>query len=335
MNEIPAPIRHKLDRAARLEWWSLGFLLSIILVMYLVMGSSQAMKTAWIEDTLSLVPPILFLLTRRFETRPPTRAFPHGFHRAGSLGFFLSAAALSGMGTFLIYESASALLAREHPTVGDVRILGQDIWLGWLMIAALIYSVIPPVILGRRKLPLARQTMDKILHTDAQMNAADWKTGLAGIVGIVGIGLGFWWADAAAAGFIALDILRDGLRAMRISLAELLDGAPRRLDSPDLHPIVERLESRLVQDAPGMTLRTRETGRFVRASLEPATGRSLSCAQAQRLVGEEDAWRLIALNRAVDPVPDPARAADAQPARGRAPDAPAQTPDARPDHPPA
>lgn len=299
MNELPVEIHRKLAKAARLEWWSLGFLISIIVVMYLVMGSSQAMKTAWIEDTLSLIPPALFLITRRLETKAPTRHYPYGFHRVGSLGFFLSAAALSTMGAFLIYSSATALLLREHPTIGNTQIFGHDLWLGWLMIVALAYSVVPPVILGRKKLPLARQTMDKVLHTDAQMNAADWKTGLAGIAGIVGIGMGWWWADAAAAGFIAVDILRDGLRAMRISVSELLDGAPRQLDSPDIHPLVDRIGRNLEQLGWGSGVKVRETGRYVRASLEPETGRAISVDEALKIGAEDDAWRLIVVNRTV------------------------------------
>ena len=27
------------------------------------------------------------------------------------------------------------------------------------------------------------------------MQKADWMTGVAGIVGIIGVGFGFWWAD--------------------------------------------------------------------------------------------------------------------------------------------
>ncbi|MCQ0969596.1 cation transporter [Paracoccus sp. TK19116] len=299
MKDIPAEIHDTLSRAERLEWWSIGFLISIIAVMYFVMGSSQAMKTAWIEDTLSLIPPIVFLISRKVETMAPSRAYPFGFHRAGSLGFFLSAAALAGMGAFLIYDSIHSLILREHPTIGNVEVLGFDVWLGWLMIAGLAYSVVPPVILGRKKLPLAKKSMDKILHTDAQMNAADWKTGLAAIVGIVGIGFGFWWADAAAAGFIAIDILRDGLRSMRISVAELLDGAPRQLDSADVHPLVDRVVDNLGPDHPGMAVKLRETGRFVRASIEDDPGRTLTLEKAEAIGAEEDAWRLIAVNRAL------------------------------------
>lgn len=305
--EMPEKVRRKLRRAARLEWWSLFWLGTIIAVMYFAMGSSQAMKTAWIEDTLSLLPPALFLIARRFENKPATDAYPYGFHRVGSLAFFLAAGALMAMGLFLIYESASALIRREHPTIGNVTLLGYDIWLGWLMIAALVYSVIPPVILGRMKKPLARASMDKILWTDADMNAADWKTGLAGIAGILGIGLGFWWADAAAAGIIAFDILRDGFRNIRISVAELLDGAPRKLDSTDIHPIVDRLSEELTARFPGHRVQVRETGRFVRATLVDEKGEELRPEEARALVAEEDAWRLSALGRFMRELPESAR----------------------------
>lgn len=304
-HDLPDEIKRKLRRAARLEWWSIFWLLTIIVVMYFAMGSSQAMKTAWIEDTLSLLPPILFLLARKFENKPATEQYPFGFHRVGSLAFLLAAGALTAMGGFLLYDATSALILQEHPTIGNVTILGWDVWLGWLMVAALVYSIIPPVILGHMKKPLARAAMDKILYTDADMNAADWKTGLAGIAGIVGIGFGFWWADAAAAGLISFDILRDGLRNLRIAVAELLDGAPRELDSTDVHPIVDTLSAELRKRFPGHDVQVRETGRFVRANVVPFKGAELNIGEARKLLSDDQAWRLMALGRQLQDLPDP------------------------------
>ena len=303
-HDVPDEIERKLRRAARLEWWSIFWLLTIIVVMYFAMGASQAMKTAWIEDTLSLLPPILFLLARKFENKPATEKYPFGFHRVGSLGFFLAAAALTAMGGILLYDAASALIRQEHPSIGNVTIFGWDVWLGWLMVAALVYSIIPPVILGHMKKPLARATMDKILYTDADMNAADWKTGLAGIAGIIGIGFGFWWADAAAAGLISFDILRDGLRNLRIAVAELLDGAPRELDSTDVHPIVDTLSEELRRRFPGHDVQVRETGRFVRANVVLAKGAELDGEEAHKLVSGDQSWRLVAVGRQLQELPE-------------------------------
>jgi hypothetical protein len=47
------------------------------------------------------------------------------------------------------------------------------VWLGWLMIAALAWSAIPSVVLGRAKLPLAAELHDKVLYADAKMNRAN------------------------------------------------------------------------------------------------------------------------------------------------------------------
>lgn len=264
---IPAEIEADIRRAVRLECWTITWMASIITLIGLVMGSSQAMKTAWIEDILSLVPSLVFLLALHFERKPPSARFPYGYHRVNSLAFLVAAVALSAMGALLLFESAMSLSRAEHVTVPPVRLFGEEVWLGWLMIAALAYSIVPPVILGRMKLPVARRLQDEVLHTDALMQKADWMTGLAGIAGIIGIGLGYWWADSAAAGIISFSILRDGITALRIAVAELADGTPRELGSTRLDEEAGALKARLLELYPGAEVRLRDSGRFVLAQV--------------------------------------------------------------------
>jgi cation diffusion facilitator family transporter len=263
---IPAEIEADIKRAVRLECWTIAWMASIIVLIGLVMGSSQAMKTAWIEDILSLVPSLVFLLALHFERKPPTDRFPYGYHRVNSLAFLVAAVALSVMGAVLLVESAVSLIHAEHVTIPPVLLFGEEIWLGWLMVAALAYSIVPPVILGRMKLPLARRLQDEVLHTDALMQKADWMTGLAGIAGIVGIGLGYWWADAVAAGIISFSILH-GITALRIAVAELADGAPRELGGTRLEEEAGALRARLLELYPGADVRLRDSGRFILAQV--------------------------------------------------------------------
>src|SRR3954452_15548666 len=82
------------DRAKRLEWISIIFLVTIIAAIGLVMGSSEAMKAVWIEDLLSLVPPIAFLIGARFRGRDPTDEYPYGYRRAGLVAYLTGAVAL-------------------------------------------------------------------------------------------------------------------------------------------------------------------------------------------------------------------------------------------------
>ena len=259
--EMPPDKERLNQRAVRLEWWTLGWMGSIIAVVYLTMGNSQAMKAAWIEDLLSLVPPAAFLIASRYRLRRPTEEFPYGYHRSISIAFLCAAVALLAMGGYAVTDSAIKLLRQEHTTIGTVEVAGQRVWLGWVMIATLVYSGVPPVVLGRKKLPLARELHDKALHADADMNKADWLTALAGVIGVTGISVGWWWADPVAALFISVEIVRDGLKNLSRVIADLMDSRPRTVDgSLDERPaeLLERVRRfEWVADA---QLRIREEG---------------------------------------------------------------------------
>jgi divalent metal cation (Fe/Co/Zn/Cd) transporter len=180
-----------------------------------------------------------------------------------SLAYLSAALALLALGGYILYDSVAKLLRFEHPPIGMVKPLGLGpVWLGWLMIAALLWSAIPSVFLGLAKLPLAARLHDKVLYADARMNRANWLTAGAAIVGVLGIGVGLWWADAAAAIVISLDITRDGVINVRAAAADLMDSRPTRYDDSATHPLIGDLEDELrdlawVKDA---RVRLREMG---------------------------------------------------------------------------
>lgn len=254
--------REALRKAVRYEWLTINFMGTIIGLMYFTLGSSQAMKTAWIEDILSLVAPIAFLISAPVTRRNPNKDYPYGYHRAASIAFLCGSVALFSFGMFLLYESLQVLVLQEHPMIGAVSLFGIDIWLGWLMIAVLLYSVVPPFILGRIKLKLAEQAHDKTLFADADMNRADWMTALAAILGVLGIARGWWWADAVAAGFISIEITRDGYRNLRTAVTDLMNRHPMTIDEKHKDPLPERLRA-LLEELPWVreaAVRLREEG---------------------------------------------------------------------------
>lgn len=232
-------------RAARLEWATLLFTVSSVTVTYFVLGGSQAMQTAWAEDLLSLIPPAAFLIAQRIDRRPATDAFPYGFHRASAVGHLVAATALTAVGAFLVVDGAGVLLAQERPPIGLMVVLGQPVWQGWLMIAALVYSASVPAVLGRLKLRVAPLLHDKVLFADAQMNKADWMTAVGAALGILGIGMGLWWADAVAALVISVSVLRDGLTTMRGAVHDLMDARATTVDNAEPLPLVGRLDAEL------------------------------------------------------------------------------------------
>ncbi|WP_260929183.1 cation transporter [Novosphingobium sp. 9] len=267
-NSLPTELRNTMRAAIRLEYWNLFWTSTIIVVMGLVLGQSQTMKTAWVEDTLGVVPPIMFLIAAHMELKGErSKRFPFGFERVNGLGFFVAAVALTAVGLLLLYNAVVALVTADHATVGSIALLGYDFWLGWLMIAAQLYSLIPPILIGRKELPLAEQLNDKLLHTDALMNKANWLTGAAGLAGVIGLGFGWWWSDSIAAAIISIDVISDGVKALRSSTAELIDGSPRALSSPKLSGDALKLEERLRDEFPNAIIRLRETGRLIRAEV--------------------------------------------------------------------
>jgi cation diffusion facilitator family transporter len=243
--ELPEEQEAHLRRAVRLAWLTIAFLVTAVTAVYLAMGSSQAMKAAWAEDLLSFIPPIAFLVAVHRTRKPPTPEHPYGYHRAVGIGHLVAATALLAMGSFLVFDSASGLVKAEHPPVGLIEIGGHVVWSGWLMIAVLAYTAVPPVLLGRAKMPLAQSLHDRVLYADADMNKADWMTAVGGIVGVLGIGLGLWWADAVAALFISGSILYDGVTNMRVAVSALMDARAETYDGHDPHPLVGRIDARL------------------------------------------------------------------------------------------
>jgi cation diffusion facilitator family transporter len=295
--QLPPDKQRALQKAWRVEWTFIGFLVSIIVSMALVMGSSQTMKAMWIEDTLSLVPSCSFLAGAYFRKKPPDEAFPYGYRRAVLVGFMCGAVVLFGFGVFIFGDSVMKLIAAEHPTIQTVEIFGKRIWLGWLMLAALVYSVIPPIIFGRMKVPLASELHDKALHVSAEINKGDWLSGIAGVVGILGISYGFWWADSIAAAFISVEIVKDGYINLRNSIAQLMNKRPSDVETQKEDPAIDTLQQALerLDWVAHARVRLREDGDVLSGEvfIEPRDDRNLldRMAEARNLAMSTD-WRL-------------------------------------------
>jgi divalent metal cation (Fe/Co/Zn/Cd) transporter len=113
------------------------------------------------------------------------------------------------------------------------------------MIPALIYSAVPALFLGRAKLPLARKIHDKVLFADANMNKDDWMTASAALIGVLGIGMGYWWTDAVAAALISLDIVYDGISHLRQVICDLMNEEPRTVEHAEIDPLPRHVEEYL------------------------------------------------------------------------------------------
>lgn len=239
--DLPPEQINALHKAIRWEWFTIGYTTVTIALVALVVGNSQAMRTAWIEDMLSLIPQISFLIALIFVRRRPTRAYPYGLHRTMGVGHLVSGVALLAVGGSLAIESSLSLIRAEHPTIGTVTLFGYTVWLGWLMIAVMLVIVVGPLVYGPAKARLAPVLHNKVLYADADMAKADWTTNAASIVGVLGIGLGVWWLDSAAALFISAGIVWDGYRNTRSAVLDLIDQRALTYDDSEQHPLIAEI----------------------------------------------------------------------------------------------
>lgn len=244
-HDLPQEQQDALQKAIRIERITIFIRIFTVAIIFSLAGSSQAMKATWIEDALTFLPPIAFLVAARFNMRKPTPRHPYGFHRAIGVGHLVSAVALLTFGGYLFFDSAMGLVAGEHPPIGMLSIFGISVWSGWLMAVASVIVAIPSVILGRIKMKLAPPLHNKVLYADADMNKADWMTGFATGVGVLLVGTGLWWADAVAAIIISVTIISDGVKNLRGCLAGLIDARATIVDSEEPHPLIAEVRETL------------------------------------------------------------------------------------------
>src|SRR3954453_19733873 len=222
------------EKAKTLSWLRIGLLVSDAMFLFFALGSSEAMKTAWVSDVLTAIPPIALLGPMHVELRGRSQRFPYGFTRSISVAFLVPSGVLSLVGLYLLYDSLSKLVAQQRPPIGTTQMFGHTFWSGWLMIAALSYSLLCGLTLGLLKKPVAMRLNDKALRAEATMNRDEWLSEGAAIVGILLVGFGHWWGDAVAAAFISIEIVHDGWINLRQVAGALRDESPSGRAKKDL-----------------------------------------------------------------------------------------------------
>jgi cation diffusion facilitator family transporter len=262
---LPPELAPDLARARRIAWLSIVLLGIGSVVLALTMGQSEAMKTAWVTEVLSMLPPAAYLLATRVELRPPTERFPFGYFRSISISYLVAACALTLIGAWLLWDSATKLIGQQRPPIGSMVVFGRQIWAGWIMMAALGASMFMGMMLGRLKQPLAERLHDKALKAESEMNRDEWISEGAAIAGLLLVAFGFWWGDAVAAAFISLEVIRDGWHNIRQVVGDLMDEAPTVMERRDLEQLPKRLaaEAGRLDWVDRAAVRLREQGRIL------------------------------------------------------------------------
>jgi divalent metal cation (Fe/Co/Zn/Cd) transporter len=128
--EFPPEQEAARRKARRLSWLTIVLLVTASFGLAVTLGGSQAMKTAWISDLLSILPPIMILWAMRLEEKKPDARFPFGYFRAISVAFLGTAAVLMIIGLWLFADSAMKLLMGHRPPIGAASLFGHPFHFG-------------------------------------------------------------------------------------------------------------------------------------------------------------------------------------------------------------
>lgn len=108
---------------------SIGYLGFPLTLVAFVLGNSQTRKTAWIEDMLSTVPQIAFLVAVRFIRRDSTVRHTYGFHRSMNIRHLVGTVALLVVGAAGV-RGCRRSLPRSAPIHRNHADPGATLWRG-------------------------------------------------------------------------------------------------------------------------------------------------------------------------------------------------------------
>jgi cobalt-zinc-cadmium efflux system protein len=95
-----------------------------------------------------------------------------------------------------------------------------------------------------------------------------------------------------AAALISLSIILDGWRALKVAIAELIDGVPHDLEGGEREEDARAIETALQAMFPDARVLLRETGRYIRAEVVGAAAPRDFDLTKLEIEGLECMWRL-------------------------------------------
>jgi cation diffusion facilitator family transporter len=236
------------------------------LVIALLTGSLGVLSEA-LHSCIDFLATVMTWFAVRWGDQPADDDHHYGHAKIESIAALLEALFLLLTALYVGWEAINRLLRHEAPA--DVP---------WWAPALLIVAVLVDFNRSRALAKVAQQESSDALAADAAHFESDMYASLAVLAGLLGLWLGFTWADSVAALVVALFILWIGFKLVRSTLETLLDRAPDGLS--------ESLRD-LAAHEPGVLavnqMRLRQAGSTAYVDMTVDVSRGLSAVKAAAL----------------------------------------------------
>jgi cation diffusion facilitator family transporter len=236
--------RQAANRAVAVSAVGLALTGGIELALALFTGSVALLGDA-LHNLADVSTSAVVFLGFRISRRPPSRTHPYGYERAEDLAGLGIALVIWASAVFAGYESYQKFVSRAgtaHAAIG--------------MLAAVL-GMAGNFAVSRYKAHVARRIQSVTMAAEAKHSWLDVISSLGALVGLIGVALGYRWADPLAGCAVTLFICQVGYEVTAQVVHHLMDGV-----DPDQLSAAEEAVRRL----PGVR-QARVRGRWMGRSL--------------------------------------------------------------------
>lgn len=236
--------RHAANRAVTVSAVGLALTGGIELALAVFTGSVALLGDA-LHNLADVSTSAVVFLGFFISKREPTRSYPYGYERAEDL---------AGLGVALVIW-ISALFAGYQSYQKLVHHLGTShVYVG--MVAAVV-GMVGNFAVARYKAIVGRRIQSATMLAEAKHSWLDVMSSVGALIGLIGVALGFRWADPVAGFAVALFICHVGYEVTHDICKHLMDGVePEHLVAAE----------QAAQTVPGV-LRAAVRGRWMGRSL--------------------------------------------------------------------
>ena len=241
--------RRQANRAIAVSAIGLALTGLIELAIALLSGSVALLGDA-LHNLSDVSTSALVFVGFRASRKVPTERYPYGYERAEDLAGVGVALVIWGSAVVAGFESITKLL--RHGSTGYV---------GW-GIAAAVVGIAGNQLVARYKLLVGRRIRSATMVADAKHSWLDALSSAGAMLGLIGVALGWGWADAVAGIVVTGFICHVGWEVTADIAHRLLDGV-----DPEIITTAEAVATTV----PGVThahARARWTGRTLRVEVE-------------------------------------------------------------------
>lgn len=253
--------RQAAHRAVAVSAVGLALTGAIEVVLAVVTGSVALLSDA-LHNLSDVSSSVVVFVGFWVSKRRPTARFPYGYERAEDL---------AGLGVALLIWASAVLAGIESYR----RLVGHGTisYVGW-GIAGAALGVVGNQAVARYKLAVGRRIHSATLVADARHSGLDALSSAGALAGLVGVALGYRWADPLAGFTVTIFIAHVGWEVTTELAAHLMDAVDP--------PVLERAHTavRVIPGVVDAVVRGRWTGRTLHLEVEVELDPKASLADA-------------------------------------------------------